>query len=257
MLVAGLVVLLTGCTPPSDDVFRRWNPTARQETGAASLLQSHSDSSSVSTISKQTRERSLDPGSVGLLDAPTRNVIMVFGPTIKQYAEWYRLDWRLVLATMKQESRFRPGAESHKGARGLMQIMPLTAAEIIERLDLANLDDPQDNIHGGVYYLRRLYDLYGGAPEGDRIKLALAAYNAGLGRISDAQELASSLDMNPMAWQSVKDVLPLLSRQYRDLHENVWQQEKPRSGWFGNSRETIAYVEGVMNHYDAYRLALN
>jgi len=200
---------------------------------------------------------SSDPMRSDLVDRKTREVIRIFGPIIKRYADTYRLDWRLVLATMKQESRFHPGAESHKGARGLMQIMPLTAEEITERLDLTDLEDPQNNIHGGVYYLRRLYDSYGGAVEGDRIKLTLAAYNAGLGRINDAQDLATHLELNPMEWKNVRDVLPLLSRRHRDLHENVWQQERPRSGWFGNSRETIAYVEGVMNHYDEYRLTLN
>jgi membrane-bound lytic murein transglycosylase MltF len=257
ILVVGLIIILTGCTPPSDDVLRRWNATTGQENGGT-LSSFHGSVDSHASASQETASPvSGQFANATPLDVSTRKVILSFGPTIKRYSDWYRLDWRLVLATMKQESRFHPGAESHKGARGLMQIMPLTEEEIVARLDLESLDNPEDNIHGGVYYLRKLYDMYRGASEADRIRLALAAYNAGLGRISDAQELAAHLDMNPLLWESVKDVLPLLSRRHRDLHENVWEQEKPRSGWFGNSRETISYVEGVMNHYDAYRLALN
>jgi soluble lytic murein transglycosylase-like protein len=75
---------------------------------------------------------------------------------------------------MHQESSFKPRAMSHKGARGLMQLMPGTAA----RFGVSNIWDPKQNIEGGARYMRFLLDLFGGD-----IKLALAGYNAGEGAV--------------------------------------------------------------------------
>ena len=105
--------------------------------------------------------------------------------------------------------------------------------------------------------MKRLYDLFRSADEPDRLRLTLAAYNSGVGRIYDAQDVAAYLQENPNTWGSVRDALPLLSKRYYTLHKNIWAKERPRSGWFGSSRETVAYVDRIMNYYDEYRLVLN
>lgn len=79
----------------------------------------------------------------------------------------------LVLRQMQKESAGDHGAVSPKGARGLMQLMPETAAELG-----VNPDDPYDNIRGGVRYLKQQFDAFGGDE-----RLALAAYNAGPGAV--------------------------------------------------------------------------
>jgi len=85
-------------------------------------------------------------------------------------ADAYDLDPELVLAVIAAESAYDPRARSHKGASGLMQLMPDTA----RRFGVDDIWDPGENMHGGMSYLRWLLQRY----EGD-VRLALAAYNAG------------------------------------------------------------------------------
>jgi soluble lytic murein transglycosylase len=92
------------------------------------------------------------------------------------------LDPALVLAIIRQESAFEVRALSRAGARGLMQLMPATAALVARRLGIASnparlLDDPAHNIRLGTAYLARGVDSFGGS-----YVLAVAAYNAGPGR---------------------------------------------------------------------------
>jgi hypothetical protein len=98
-----------------------------------------------------------------------------FEPIINQCSSDYGVDRSLVKAVIHAESSFNSQAVSHKGAVGLMQLMPGTAQD----LKVVNSFDPQDNIRGGVRYLRFLLDTF----KGD-VTLALAAYNAGLSKVA-------------------------------------------------------------------------
>ena len=93
---------------------------------------------------------------------------------IMSYAEYYELDPALLRAIIQVESNFNPTAVSPKGARGLMQLMPLTAAA----LHVLDPFDPGENIRAGAAEVRRLLDRF----HGD-MRLALAAYHAGEGRV--------------------------------------------------------------------------
>jgi membrane-bound lytic murein transglycosylase F len=237
-LIFFVAVMMYGCTPFSEDIERKADSgTLKKEEIGSVVGRAQADTE--------------------LLDAATERCIRRYGPTIKRYAQRYGFDWRLVLAIMKQESRFSRGAESRMGAEGLMQLMPVTGEEMARKLDLDDLSHPEHNIEAGVFYLRNLYNLFGGSGEADRLKLTLAAYNAGLSRVYDARELASYLQAKPTEWQAVRDALPLLSKRFYTLHRSVWGQDKPRSGWFGNAGETLKYVDSVMDYYDDFRLALN
>jgi soluble lytic murein transglycosylase-like protein len=100
-----------------------------------------------------------------------------FDEMIRVIADRYGVEYALVKAVIKAESGFNHLAVSPKGAQGLMQLMPETAAEV----RVQDVFIPQDNIEGGVRYLRRLLERYGG-----NLVLALAAYNAGPTRVDEA-----------------------------------------------------------------------
>ncbi len=109
----------------------------------------------------------------------------VFDPIIEKYSRDYQLDPSLIHSIIATESDFNPKAVSPKGAQGLMQLMPATAA----RLGVRNSFDPEQNIRGGIQHFRWLMDNFN-----NDLNLSLAAYNAGenlvqrLGRVPAIKE---------------------------------------------------------------------
>lgn len=93
---------------------------------------------------------------------------------IVESSQRYRIDPLLIYAQMHQESSFKIRATSHKGASGLMQLMPATA----RRFGVTKIYDPQQNIDAGVKYMRWLLDTFN-----QDVVLALAGYNAGEGAV--------------------------------------------------------------------------
>jgi soluble lytic murein transglycosylase-like protein len=93
-----------------------------------------------------------------------------FRPFLDEAGRAHNLDTELLASVVLAESGGNPAARSHAGARGLMQLMPGTAAE----LGVKDADQPEDNIRGGSAYLDTLLTRYH-----DDLSLALAAYNAG------------------------------------------------------------------------------
>lgn len=110
-----------------------------------------------------------DPGSAVDWHS-TRLYPVQFSLLIEAAAHKYAVDPALVRAVIHAESGFNPQARSHKGAIGLMQLMPATARQ----LGVADARQPSDNIQAGVQYLAGLLERFNGD-----VTLAAAAYNAG------------------------------------------------------------------------------
>lgn len=114
---------------------------------------------------------------IAIPTAPVRIIPTSYDELIREIAARYGVEYALVKAVIKAESDFNRLAVSSKGARGLMQLMPATAA----MHQVRNVFLPRDNIEGGCRHLRMLLDRYGG-----NLPLSIAAYNAGTRRVEDA-----------------------------------------------------------------------
>lgn len=109
-----------------------------------------------------------------VVPAHAKNPESSFQSIIQKAAELNDVDPALVKAIIMAESSFNPRAVSKKGAKGLMQLMPVTA----ETLGVKDIFNPEHNINGGVRYFKKLIIRFNGDT-----RLALAAYNAGINKV--------------------------------------------------------------------------
>lgn len=176
----------------------------------------------------------------------TKNGISPFDNIIKKISDEAGRDWRLVSAIAYSESRFNPDIVSHKGARGLMQIMPKTAQ--IFNVSLDEIEEPETNVEVALKLLsaiEKALSFNRGTSDLDKICITLAAYNGGVGHVLDARRLAKKFGEDPNKWSSVSKYLTKKSEV------EFYSDEVVKSGSF-NSRETIGFVATVIKHYNQY-----
>jgi membrane-bound lytic murein transglycosylase F len=134
----------------------------------------------------------------------------------QQAEEKTGIPWVLLASMSYQESKWNRHAISPTGVRGLMMLTRSTAAD----LGIQNRLDPKKSIDGGARYLAHLHQrVPKDIRQSDRLFVALAAYNIGLGHIRDARILAKRLGKNEQRWEDLREVLPLLAKKkyFQDL----------------------------------------
>ncbi len=173
-----------------------------------------------------------------------REHLSPYDSLIKEKADSMGWDWRMLAAIMYQESHFHIEARSHRGASGLMQMMPHTARSF----GVTDPLNPEDNIRAGAELLHSLLRRYSSvaANNQEQFKYALAAYNAGIGRIDDILRLAELRGVDTGYWDTVIDVIP-------EMHdESVVDTGVVKLGVF-KGEETINYVQTVISVYEQFR----
>lgn len=208
----------------------------------------YNNSQSGTEISKSI-EKFRNNYSIGNID----NLVKEYGDLIKKECDIYKLDWRLILAIVRQESYFDPNAVSRSGAFGLMQIMPRTGTNLQNILQLEDTRTPQNNLIAGIYYFATLVADYEFTGE-NKYQFALCSYNAGLGRTIDAMSITYYLGQDYKKWDYVKENLKHLSSKSDSLHKLVWPQSKgPSYGTLENWLEPYNYVTYVMFYFEEFK----
>ncbi len=166
--------------------------------------------------------------------------ISPYDELMQDVAARYDFDWRLLASVCFQESHFDPTLESWAGAVGLMQVMPS-----MHGVSKDSLLIPEVNLEIGTRYLRELSNSYGYLPPGERIKFALAAYNAGAGHVDDARILSIQRGKDPNRWDgSVEESLLLLRKP--EYHRQA------RYGYVRGS-EPVTYVREILRRWELFK----
>jgi len=171
--------------------------------------------------------------------------ISPYDELVRRWANHYGYDWRLISAQMFQESGFDPKATSWVGAFGLMQLMPATA----DQMNVTGWKEPAGNVQAGVKYMGWVRDRFSGeVPERERRWMALAAYNAGIGHVTDARALARDEGLDPNRWFGHVEKAMLLKMD-PEYHRRT------RFG-FCRGSEPVEYVNRIRELYRAYSQAV-
>jgi membrane-bound lytic murein transglycosylase MltF len=152
----------------------------------------------------------------------------------RKYGHQYSFDYLMVAALGYQESGLDQRKRSHRGAIGIMQLMPETGRV----LKVGDIRQTEPNVHGGFKYLRLLYDRHlsgGQLDEQNRTLFSIAAYNAGPTRVANLRVEAANKGLDPNVW-----------------FNNVELIAARRIG-----QETVVYVRNVYKYYVAYKLQLD
>ncbi|MCQ2139964.1 MAG: transglycosylase SLT domain-containing protein [Bacteroidales bacterium] len=173
----------------------------------------------------------------------TVSYISPYDDIIKKYAGNLGWDWRMLAALIFQESHFNINAGSTRGAHGLMQVMPATARQY----KIENTLDPEDCIRGGVELLGSLQRFFSGKADNpvELHKMALAAYNAGPGRIQDCINLANFLHKPSKTWDDLLNVIPQMNE------DSIMEIDTVKCGKFKGG-ETVAFVDNIMSLYETF-----
>lgn len=162
-----------------------------------------------------------------------RKKFLAFIDLFKKYGAQYGFDSLAIAAQGYQESRLDQKKKSHRGALGIMQLLPSTAAD--KNIAISDIHKAENNIHAGVKYMAFLRDRYFSDPnisKKDQMAFSWAAYNAGPAKVRKMRALTKKMGLDPNIWYS-----------------NV---EVAAAKMIG--RETVEYVSNIFKYYIAYRL---
>lgn len=169
-----------------------------------------------------------------------------FDKLFRKYAKEIEWDWRMLASLAYTESNFDTTAVSWAGAKGLMQLMPRTARAM--GVPAGREQNPEESVRAAVKYIAATEKTFAGVKDpNERLKFILAAYNAGIGHVTDAMALAEKYGKNKFVWDgNVADYILLKS------NEEYFKDPVCRNGYF-RGVETFNFVKEVIGRGEVYK----
>ncbi len=157
------------------------------------------------------------------------------------------LDWKLLAAIAYVESKFDTSSVSRVGASGLMQVMPATYKQMLQRLGVedTNAVSVKLNVMAAVEYIQVLDETFSFINPTERINYILGSYNGGYGRVFDAMRIAKKQGVNRYKWNNIETIMLTMNQ------EHIYTDSVCRFGKF-DGRETTNYVKRVNKKYSEY-----
>lgn len=164
----------------------------------------------------------------------------------RKYAGQIGWDWRLLASLAYTESNFNPKVVSWAGAKGLMQLMPATSRAL--GVPKGKEDDPEESIKAAVKYIASMQKTFAKANgKEDQQKFILAAYNAGIGHVTDAMALAEKYGRNRYVWEHNVAHFILLKSEKEYYLDPVC-----KNGYLRGS-DTYRFVREITNRAEYYK----
>lgn len=216
------------------EVFKQANKTRHAEKFMSAFLKANETPKSYRFAAEKLAQNNDFYNAVKVAKKASRKGLFLTKqsyPTItKHLQDIHSAEWALIHALIRQESMFDYNAKSSAGARGLMQIMPSTAKYLSKKMNVSYnkawlTDNPKYNLHLGAYYIGELIERYDG-----HYPLAIAAYNAGPGRVDKWLKLFGDPRKNEIGILDWLELIPIY--------------------------ETRNYVQRVLENTYVYRLRL-
>ena len=207
-------------------------------------IEENDDTPELQAISKRYFESS-KRYTASSIQSITDGRISPYDEIFKQEAAKIGWDWRLLASIAYHESRFDSTVVSWAGARGIMQLMPATAAAFGLGMDSITYNFP--NVRVAVKSIQAVERSITSVEEPEeKLKFVLAAYNSGLGHVFDAMALAKKYGKNPQIWYGEVEEAMLMKG-----NPAYYNDEVCRFGYF-RGRQTTSYVREVMTLYHYY-----
>lgn len=193
---------------------------------------------------KMQKSHHIDRKAQAMFLSRDQGVISVYDDLFKRASQTTGWDWRLIAAQCYQESCFDPNARSYAGAKGLMQLMPRTAASL--GLQPEEITMPAKNVDAAARYIVKLSEQFRDIPNAlERTKFVLASYNGGSGHVRDAMALARKYGHDAHQWEQVAPYILGLSQS------KYYKDPVVKYGYM-IGRETAGYVQKIMERWHTY-----
>ena len=212
-----------------------------------SWIENRKDSKeSTELYAKYFKRKKSNENGIAKYTGYSNGAISEYDELIKTYSKKIDWDWQLLASMIYQESHFSPTARSWAGANGFMQLVPETAKHYgLDTIDAT----AEQSLKAGTSYIQDLDNYWKKyiPDKQERIKFVLASYNAGLGHIVDARNLAAKYGKKQNVWKDNVEYMIL-----QKSNPMIYNDPVVKCGYC-RGVETYLYVKEIMSRYNYYK----